>query len=44
MGCKEDDTCDQPATKGQIETLQMTLGFVLIGVLVNHLMWYANKR
>jgi len=44
MGCKKDDTCDQPATQGQIETLQATLVITLMWVLGNHLMWYAKKR
>jgi len=44
MGCKEDDTCDQPTTKGEIELLTTIATFTLIWVLVNHLMWYSVKN
>ncbi len=42
MGCTDDDTCDQPATKGEIESLQSLIAIassviVTLGLL-NHLM------
>ncbi len=43
MGCKEDNTCDQPATKGEIQGLRTVIVLVLIGVISNHLMWYARR-
>jgi len=44
MGCKKDDTCDQPATKGQIESLTTIATFTLLWVAANHLMWYAKSK
>ena len=37
MGCKDDNTCDQPATKGEIESL-MAWGFFALGAFAILLM------
>ena len=33
MGCKDDDTCDQPATKGEIQTVMWYGGIGLLTLL-----------
>jgi|TARA_R110000824_G_scaffold252363_1_gene441128 hypothetical protein len=42
MGCKDDDTCDQPATKGEIENLVnlISIGFSAVFALV----WINNSK
>jgi len=41
MGCKKDDTCDQPATKGDIEQVK---GLIVMGVgIVGVLIIFANR-
>ena len=42
MGCKDDDTCEQSATKGEIESLQ----WLVLGGLVSiySLVWFNNSR
>jgi hypothetical protein len=42
--CKDDNTCDQPATKGQVEAMEILMGLTLIAVIGNHFMWYAKGR
>ena len=34
MGCKDDDTCDLPATKGEIENIMWYGGIGLVGIFV----------
>ncbi len=41
MGCKDDDTCDLPATKGEIENM-MKIGGVAIFVLLASVYWVGN--
>ena len=42
MGCKDDDTCEQSATKGEIESLK---SLVLWGLLsIFSLVWFNNSR
>ncbi len=42
MGCKDDNTCEQSATKGEIESLQ----WLVLGGLVSiySLVWFNNSR
>ncbi len=42
MGCKDDDTCDLPATKGEIENM-MKIGGVAIFVLLASVYWVGYK-
>ena len=42
MGCKDDDTCDLPATKGEIENM-MKIGGVAIFVLLASVYWVGDK-
>ena len=42
MGCKDDNTCDQPATKGEIETAVLVGGwFLAVSVF---LAWVNNTQ
>ena len=42
VGCKDDDTCDQPATKGEIETLQSYVVWGLVSIFT--LVWINNSK
>jgi len=34
MGCKDDDTCDLPATKGEIENMMFYSAMMFLGIFV----------
>ena len=45
MGCNSDDTCDQPATKGEIERVYLQLGFMGIAlVAIYGLSWMTDNK
>ena len=45
MGCKDNDTCDQPATKGEMERVFTLFGLMGLGILAIYglLMMTDNK-
>ncbi len=46
-GCKKDNTCDSPATKADINSLQINIAFgnIVPVVLITTILWYVvNKR
>ncbi len=45
MGCKDDDTCDQPATKGEVERVYFQIGGLgILLVAIYGLSWMTDNK